>query len=72
MEEEKSCPVCLSDYSRDHNILKDSNANHEIVSSCKHWFCCECLRELYNRGEYRCPLCRVIITELLESYDDDE
>jgi hypothetical protein len=75
MEEDDECPICLREYSRDDYILKDSNSNHEIESSCNHWFCCGCLESLYINNIYKCPLCRVDITELVMTYEnnnDDE
>jgi hypothetical protein len=72
MEEDNECPICLREYSRDDYILKDSNLNHEIESSCNHWFCRGCLESLYINNIYKCPLCRVDITELVITYQTDE
>ena len=82
MENDKNCPICLEEYSRDNYILKDSNDNHEIESDCKHWFCIHCLKQLYTIMKQKqcptckynnpCPICRNDITELLFSYETSD
>jgi len=68
MENDKNCPICLEEYSRDNYILKDSNDNHEIESDCKHWFCIHCLRKMFEHRIFNCPICRENIIRLVSTY----
>lgn len=65
---ETYCYICYEEYSRDNYILKDSCLNHDIISDCKHWFCIHCLSQMYQYNINNCPLCRVDISELIDSY----
>ena len=68
MESSEECPICLEEYSRELCILKDGNANQKIISKCQHWFCVKCLIQMTQSEIALCPLCRVDISELLNTY----
>jgi len=68
MEDDKYCPICYEEYSREKLILKDSCYNNEIESDCKHWFCTWCLTKMYLKNINECPLCRIDISELISCY----
>jgi len=81
---DENCPLCLIKYDREKCILKDSIDNSDIASSCKHYFCGDCLRKVYAklRREFaknihykmRCPFCREDWTHWLFTHytPDDE
>jgi hypothetical protein len=70
--EPDSCPVCLEEFSRAKMILMDSNQNHEIISPCQHWFCQDCLKQLFDVEIHNCPMCRADICELISTYEDKD
>ena len=73
MENEKECVICFESYSREF-LLKDSNINHDIDNGCRHWFCVQCLEQMYHATPMieTCPLCRRDISILVNSQADDE
>ncbi|XP_031636062.1 E3 ubiquitin-protein ligase TRIM33-like [Contarinia nasturtii] len=52
------CAICLDDLLR----------NHPMMLPCHHVFCRDCVNELYEQDNTRCPLCR----EYMYSYADAE
>lgn len=70
MEEDKSCPICFEEYSRENFILKDGNLNHTFDSNskCIHWFCVSCLENMFLSRIFNCPICRDDITDLVYSH----
>ena len=66
---EEKCPICLREYSLADDIIKDSIANYNLGNNtCTHWFCTDCLTNLYKYKIYNCPVCRVCIAQLIMSY----
>ncbi|XP_043245774.1 probable serine/threonine-protein kinase irlF isoform X1 [Amphibalanus amphitrite] len=55
LSEELRCPVCLELFRR------------ATTLGCGHTFCAGCLAETRDRGDDRCPLCRVTITSAIRS-----
>ncbi|XP_043214688.1 stress response protein nst1-like isoform X2 [Amphibalanus amphitrite] len=55
LSEELRCPVCLDLFRR------------ATTLGCGHTFCAVCLAETRDRGDDRCPLCRVTITSAIRS-----
>jgi len=60
------CPICLEPKGE---LIWDSNVNHEIQSTCQHWFCVYCLEECLSHRIIVCPLCRGDIHQLIHTFD---
>ncbi|KAG9329464.1 hypothetical protein JZ751_004571 [Albula glossodonta] len=50
LEEDLTCPVC-------YNIFQDPQ-----ILACSHNFCRTCLQQCRERSNYRCPVCRQVVT----------
>lgn len=73
-EEYDPCVICFQSF-EETKTPYDGPSNSDTYGNCpcKHFFCCECWRELYNKKEYKCPLCRFDCTEwmLTHYYESD-
>ena len=53
------CTICFNEYNN-----KKSRLN------CNHIFCTECINTLINNKKYNCPLCRSLITSIVDEDDN--
>ena len=70
MENDIVCPICYKQYGEQPDgdfLCMDGIQNSEYgkYSNCRHWFCVDCINEIYLQDNYTvfCPLCREDITD---------
>ena len=81
--ESSGCPVCLCDFVENENesdfLYKKATNQLEsgddrvvkIEPCCGHLLCCDCFNHIRNRGNKKCPTCRVGL-DCWDEFDDDE
>lgn len=70
------CAIC---YEEDCVFDGPANRGGEDVyqrALCNHLICVDCLREMCDRGQWKCPFCRCdwdeYFSDLCEEYDDSD
>ena len=69
-EKYEKCLICLNSM-KDEPLIFDGPMNSDISSTCTHWACIDCWKQLWERGLHNCPFCRVSLCQWLEKFDDE-
>jgi hypothetical protein len=74
MENDNQCCICFMSYDRNNGLLQDGPSNSDIYTncSCRHYFCINCLGEMYNNQIILCPLCRFDFSDWINTHYSDD
>ena len=65
----QKCLICLNS-SKDKPLIFDGPMNSDIPSTCTHWACVDCWKQLWEHGLHYCPFCRVVLCQWIEKFYD--
>ena len=60
MDSDENCSICYRKYGLQSNgifLCKDGHSNSDYITTCEHWFCCNCIDKFYIEQVYNCPIC---------------
>lgn len=63
MADDNTCLSC-----GDEKILLDGPSNSDVETNCTCFLCVRCWQEVFDSGDFTCPVCSEDVSEWLESH----